>query len=85
MLLQRDGRRHAMSTREERLPTAGDGLELTIDEYLQFIADRELRIGVEENKRRRRHRDHHAAADRRNPRARELADVQSERRSRGRR
>ena len=49
MLLQTDARRHAMSTREERLPTAGDGLELTIDEYLQFIADRELRIGVEEN------------------------------------
>jgi cell division protein FtsI (penicillin-binding protein 3) len=49
MLLQTDARRHAMSKREERLPTAGDGLELTIDEYLQFIADRELRIGVEEN------------------------------------
>jgi cell division protein FtsI (penicillin-binding protein 3) len=49
MLLQRDARRRAMSTREERLPTAGDGLELTIDEYLQFIADRELRRGVAEN------------------------------------
>jgi cell division protein FtsI (penicillin-binding protein 3) len=49
LLLQTDARRHAMSTREERLPTAGDGLELTIDEYLQHIADRELRIGVEEN------------------------------------
>jgi cell division protein FtsI (penicillin-binding protein 3) len=50
ILLQRDGRRKAMSTREERLPTAGASLELTIDKYLQFIADRELRIGVEENK-----------------------------------
>jgi cell division protein FtsI (penicillin-binding protein 3) len=49
MLLQTDARRHAMSTREERPPTAGDGLELTIDEYLQYVADRELRIGVEEN------------------------------------
>ncbi len=49
MLLQTDARRHAMSTREERPPTAGDGLELTIDEYLQHIAERELRIGVEEN------------------------------------
>lgn len=49
MLLQTDARRHAMSKREERLPTAGDGLELTIDEYLQFVADRELRTGVEEN------------------------------------
>ncbi len=49
MLLQTDARRTAMSTREERPPTAGDGLELTIDEYLQHIADRELRLGVEEN------------------------------------
>jgi cell division protein FtsI (penicillin-binding protein 3) len=49
MLLQRDGKRTAMSKREERPPTAGEGLELTIDEYLQFIADRELRIGVQEN------------------------------------
>ncbi len=49
ILLQTDARRHAMSTREERPPTAGDGLELTIDEYLQYIADRELRIGVAEN------------------------------------
>ena len=50
ILLQRDGRRNAMSTREEHLPTAGASLELTIDKYLQYIADRELRIGVEENK-----------------------------------
>lgn len=49
MLLQRDARRRAMSSREERPPTAGDGLELTIDEYLQFIAERELRNGVAEN------------------------------------
>jgi cell division protein FtsI (penicillin-binding protein 3) len=49
MLLQRDARQRATSTREERLPTAGDGLELTIDEYLQFIAERELRNGVAEN------------------------------------
>ena len=49
MLLQTDARRHAISSREERLPTAGDGLELTIDQYLQYIADRELRIGVAEN------------------------------------
>ena len=49
MLLQTDARQHAMATREERPPTAGDGLELTIDEYLQYIADRELRIGVAEN------------------------------------
>ena len=49
MLLQTDARRRAMSSREERLPTAGDGLELTIDEYLQFIADRELRNAVAES------------------------------------
>ena len=49
MLLQTDARRRAMSSREERHPTAGDGLELTIDQYLQFIADRELRAGVADN------------------------------------
>jgi len=49
MLLQTDARQHAMASREERPPTAGDGLELTIDEYLQYIADRELRAGVAEN------------------------------------
>jgi cell division protein FtsI (penicillin-binding protein 3) len=49
MLLQTDARRHAVASREERPPTAGDGLELTIDEYLQYIADRELRTGIAEN------------------------------------
>jgi cell division protein FtsI (penicillin-binding protein 3) len=49
MLLQKDARQQAMATRSERPPTAGDGLELTIDEYLQYIAERELRIGVAEN------------------------------------
>jgi cell division protein FtsI (penicillin-binding protein 3) len=49
MLVQTDARRHAISSREERPPTGGDGLELTIDEYLQYVADRELRIGVAEH------------------------------------
>lgn len=49
MLVQTDARHNAMSTREERLPTSGDSLELTIDQYLQFVTDRELRLGVEEN------------------------------------
>lgn len=49
MLVQTDARQHAMSKRDERLPTEGDGIELTIDEYLQFVVDRELRLGVEEN------------------------------------
>ena len=49
MLVQADARKHVMNSREERPPTAGDGLELTIDEYLQFVAERELKIGVDEN------------------------------------
>jgi len=48
-LLQIDARQHASATRFERPPTAGDGLELTIDTYLQYLAERELRIGVAEN------------------------------------
>ena len=48
VLIQTDARRHAFS-RIERPPTAGATLELTIDQYLQHVAERELRIGVEEN------------------------------------
>jgi cell division protein FtsI (penicillin-binding protein 3) len=47
MLVQTDARQHAIVTREERPPTAGESLELTIDQYLQHIAERELRAGVE--------------------------------------
>jgi cell division protein FtsI (penicillin-binding protein 3) len=46
VLVQTDARRHAFS-RVERPPTAGDTLELTIDLGLQYIAERELKAGVE--------------------------------------
>jgi cell division protein FtsI (penicillin-binding protein 3) len=46
LILQRDGQQKAMAVREERPPTAGDSLELTIDQVLQYIAERELRAGV---------------------------------------
>ena len=49
IMLQTDGNRTAIAVREERLPTAGDGLELTIDHILQHVAERELRAGVEEH------------------------------------
>lgn len=49
VLIQTDARRQAFS-RVERPPTTGSTLELTIDEYLQHVAERELRIGVEENR-----------------------------------
>jgi len=45
ILVQTDARRHAFS-RIERPPTSGSTVELTIDEYLQHIAERELRAGV---------------------------------------
>jgi cell division protein FtsI (penicillin-binding protein 3) len=48
-LLQTDGLRKAIAVREERPATAGDSLELTIDQYLQHIAERELRTGVNEH------------------------------------
>ena len=48
MLIQIDARRRAFS-RVERPPTTGATLELTIDQYLQHVAERELRAGVEEN------------------------------------
>ena len=46
VLVQTDAHRKAFS-RVERPPTAGASLELTVDEYLQFVAERELKAGVE--------------------------------------
>ena len=45
VLIHTDARRHAFS-RFERPPTTGSTIELTIDEYLQHIAERELHAGV---------------------------------------
>ncbi|HUQ89840.1 MAG TPA: penicillin-binding protein [Vicinamibacterales bacterium] len=45
LLVQTDARRHVFS-RLERSPTAGASIELTIDEHLQYIAEREVRAGV---------------------------------------
>jgi cell division protein FtsI (penicillin-binding protein 3) len=50
VLIQRDARRHAFSTRVTRLPTAGSTVELSIDAYLQHIAERELHAGVIANR-----------------------------------
>src|SRR4029079_6443713 len=49
LIVQNDARRHVFG-RLERAPTSGASLELTIDEQLQYIAERELRAGVEEKK-----------------------------------
>lgn len=49
ILILTDARRHAFS-RFERPPTSGSSIELTIDEYLQHVAERELRAGVVENR-----------------------------------
>src|SRR6186997_2953681 len=46
LLVQTDARRHVFS-RLERTPTAGASIELTIDDNLQHIAEREVRAGVE--------------------------------------
>src|SRR5205823_6298817 len=49
VLVQTDARRHVFS-RFERPPTAGATIELTIDQYLQHVAERELHAGVVENR-----------------------------------
>ena len=49
ILIHTDARRHAFS-RFERPPTSGATVELTIDEYLQHVAERELRAGVALNR-----------------------------------
>lgn len=49
VLIQVDARRQAFS-RIDRPPTAGATLELTLDRHLQHVVERELRLGVEENR-----------------------------------
>ena len=46
--LQVDARQHAVQSRIEVEPTAGAALELTIDQYVQHIVERELKRGVDE-------------------------------------
>ena len=45
-----DAKRRSFGGRVERAPTSGGSLELTIDEQLQFLVERELRAGVEEKR-----------------------------------
>lgn len=47
-LVHKDARRQAFD-RLERLPVPGSSIELTIDEYVQHVAELELRAGVIEN------------------------------------
>lgn len=49
LLIQTDARRKGFS-RLERAPTVGSAIELTLDEQLQHIAERELEKGVAENR-----------------------------------
>jgi cell division protein FtsI (penicillin-binding protein 3) len=49
VLIQSDAKRHAIYSRVEQAATAGAGIELTIDWYLQYVAERELQAGVEAN------------------------------------
>ena len=48
LLVHIDSKKRARDAREERAATAGDTVETTIDQYLQHIAERELRAGVAE-------------------------------------
>jgi cell division protein FtsI (penicillin-binding protein 3) len=48
-LVQTDARRHAFS-RTERPPTTGATVELTIDQVLQWIAERELKSGIRQHR-----------------------------------
>lgn len=49
VLMLTDARHNSMESRVELEATAGASLELTIDKYLQYIAERELRAGVEKH------------------------------------
>ena len=80
VLVQTDARRRGFSS-VERSPTAGATLELTIDEQLQHIVERELKAGVDRTPRRRRHGDRDGSAHRRDPGDGQLSDIQSRTRS----
>ena len=48
--MQTDARQHAIQSVIEIPPIAGASVELTIDQYIQHIAERELKRGVEETR-----------------------------------
>ncbi len=50
LLVQKDSRGSTFSNKITTAPTAGATLELTIDEYLQYVVERELSAGVVENR-----------------------------------
>ena len=85
ILVQTDARRHALNSRVDRPATEGAALELTIDQNLQYIAERELRVGVEENRAAGGSAVIMDPSHRRDPRARQLADLQPEHLRPGRR
>ena len=49
IIIQRDARRSVLTSHVKSEATAGVTLELTLDQYLQNIAERELQTGVAEN------------------------------------
>jgi cell division protein FtsI (penicillin-binding protein 3) len=50
VLVTTDARQHAVFSRVDRAATTGAGLELTIDQMLQYIAERELKAAVLETR-----------------------------------
>ncbi len=50
LIAHTDAHQRTFGGRLERAPTAGGSLELTIDEQLQYIVERELRAGVEQKR-----------------------------------
>ncbi len=50
LVVMNDGQRRTFSSTVVRPPVPGASLELTIDRYLQYIAERELRAGVAEHR-----------------------------------
>jgi cell division protein FtsI (penicillin-binding protein 3) len=50
VIIQRDARRSVLTSRVKSEATAGVTLELTLDQYLQNIAERELEAGVIDNR-----------------------------------
>ena len=50
VLVHKDAKQTVFRHQVEKAPTVGASLELTVDEYVQYVVERELRAGVEENR-----------------------------------
>ena len=73
-----DVKRRGIDSHMDSAPQAGAPLTLTIDERMQYVAERELKAGVEAQARAQRHGDRDEPVQGRDSGAGELSDLRSQ-------